>query len=455
MEKQPAEVQLKQGALGFWDCFMIAVGGMVGMAIFTLSGVTFSLAGPASLLAWVVGGLIVCLYALNVAEMATKFPRAGGLYVYPSESLGNNETVRQLGGWLAAWSWVNVTVLGAAFGAIFIANYVSAFLPGADQYVVPLGLLSVGLVWLLNVLGITLMGRANLILTACLMAICLVFSLQALPNMRPGAFTPFFAGFLGMQGFVSAIPIAMLAYGSVIAVASVAEEVRDPRRTIPRAMGWSLITTIALYALVLVSTYGIINWQAVTEGSFGFYAPLHFAIVHFAPGAGWLMNLVSVAALFAITTTMLVMIMDSGRTLMAMGRTGLLPRAFAKVHPKTQTPVFALTFVSAMAAVIACFPYLTMKIISTGSFTFGVLVIIIVLSVIGSRIYRTDVKAVFTAPGGIVLQVLTLAVLAFTLTRLGRDAFVLSGWWYLIGMAYFVLRYALKPAEKSKKPAGM
>ncbi|MEW6082327.1 MAG: APC family permease [Bacillota bacterium] len=443
--EQNGGTELKAGALGFWDCVMMAVGGMVGMAIFSLSGVTFSLSGPASLLAWVVGGAILFLYAMNVAEMATKFPRAGGVFVYPAECLGRTAATRDFWAWLAAWSWINVTVLGTAFGAIFIAQYLSGIIPGAAPHVVPLGVLWVALVWLLNVLGITLMGKTNLILTALLVIICLVYVGYAFGAFNPAMLSPFFAGFLGVKGFYASIPISMLAYGSVIAISAAAEEIREPRKTIPKAMATALIATVVLYALILVSTYGVIPWQQVTEGSFGFYAPLHFAIAIFAPDKPWLMALISVAALLAITTTMLVMVMDAGRTLLAIGRSGILPKQFASVNPSTRTPVLSLTVVAIASAIVACFPGFTMQIIGTGSLTFGILVAIMVFSVIGSRVYRKDVQGTFVTPGGYTLQVLTLAVLVFVLSQLGRDALVLSGWWYLIGLVYFGLRYVTKP----------
>lgn len=440
--EQELPTELRGGALGFWECFTIAVGGMVGSAIFSLSGVTFSLAGPAAVLSWILGGIIVLIYALNVAEMATKFPRAGGIYVYPSESLGTSPVIRQLGGWLAGWSWVNVTILGTAFGAIFVAQYLGTIWPALGKYVVPLGFLTVVLVFLLNALGITLMGKANLILTAALGLICLIYVVAAAPHGSASNLVPFFSGAMGPRGFITSIPIAMLAYGSVIAVASAAEEIRDPRRTIPRAMGISVLVVILGYSLILLATYSNIRAEEVTPGSFGFYAPLHFAISKFAPSSRILFALVSVAALLAIFTTMLVMIMDAGRTLMAMGRTGLLPRAFAYVHPGTKTPLVSLLFASGVAAVIACFPGFTMQIINTGSFAFAVLVCIMVVSVICSRIYRQDARALFVTPGGYALQVLALAAVVFTVTQLDRSALPLVGWWYLIGVGYFLLRWA-------------
>lgn len=444
---------LKTGALSLTDCIMIAVGGMVGSSIFTLSGVTYSLAGPAAILSWVIGGGILFLYALNVAELATTFPRTGGLYVYPYEVLGSTLPQRTFFGWLAAWSWINVTVLGTAFSAIFVANYLASVVPGADKHVVLVALIWIGLCWLLNVLGISLMGKTNLVLTAILIGICVFYIAYGLPHIDMNMFSNFFAGgYMGTKGIIASIPMAMLAYGSVIAVASVAEEIRDPKKTIPKAMGLSVLITVLMYTLILFVTYGIVPWKEITPDSFAYYAPLHYAVVKYAPAKVWLSTLISVGALLAITTTMLVMVMDAGRTVMAIAQSGFLPKSLAKVHERYQTPAVALTVVSAAACIIACFPQFIMQIIGTGSFTSGVMVGIIAITLIATRLKNIKAEGAFKVPGGYIVPFITLIVLVIVLSQLPKDSFTLSGWWYLIAVVYYIIKY---PALKSDKKGGV
>ena len=92
---------------------MMAIGGMVGSSIFTLSGVTYGMAGSAALVTWFLAGIILLLYALNIAELATTFPKSGGVYVYPHEVLGKTPKAKSFAGWIAAWSWLNVSIFGS------------------------------------------------------------------------------------------------------------------------------------------------------------------------------------------------------------------------------------------------------------------------------------------------------------------------------------------------------
>ena len=86
----------KKGGLSPKTCIMMGIGGMVGSAIFTLSGVTYGMAGPAAILAWMIAGTVLLLYSLNISELATTFPKSGGIYVYPHEVLGKTKVKKDL-----------------------------------------------------------------------------------------------------------------------------------------------------------------------------------------------------------------------------------------------------------------------------------------------------------------------------------------------------------------------
>lgn len=434
--------QLKSGALSLSNCIMIAIGGMVGSSIFTLSGVTYSLAGPASIISWVIAGFILLLYALNVAELATTFPKSGGLFVFPYEVLGKTKVQKSFAGWISAWSWLNVSILGTAFSAIFVSNYLGSILPIASQHQVIVALLWIGLCWILNVLGISFMGRINLILTFSLIGVCLIYVFTGIPNVSFSNFSPFIGqGALGSKGILTSIPMAMLAYGSIIAIASVAEEIENPKKTIPKAMGYSVLITVVMYSLILITTFGLTSSKEFIGNEFAMYAPLHYVVVTALKGKMWLSSLVSIGALLAITTTMLVLIMDAGRTVMAVAKSGFLPKSLGRISSKTQTPVTALTLVSVVAAAIAYFPQFTMQIIGTGSICSGITVAIIAITLIVLRKKRIQSPGSFRVPGGLALPIITLIVLAITLLQQEKSSFVLCMWWYLIGLVIFFIAY--------------
>lgn len=428
--------KLNEGSLSLRTCIFIAIGGMVGSSIFTLSGVTYSIAGPAAILAWGVAGVILLLYALNVAELATKFPRAGGSYVYPIETLGKTKTQRAFWGWISAWSWLNVSVLGTAFASLFVANYLSVIIPGAEKYVTAIALIWIGIIWLLNVLGIQSLGKASSIMIIFLMAISLIFVGIGAPKVDMSNFSNFFSGgYMGVKGFMASIPMAMLAFGAVLAVASMAEEIEEPKKNIPKVMGYSVLTTVILYSLILFTVYGNVSWQEVSD------APLHQAVTIFAPTMIWLQTAISIGAILAITNNMLIMIMDAGRTMMAMGRTGFLPEGFSKVSRKGKSPIVAVSVVCGIAAIITFFPQFINEIIGTGSITSGVMVAIMVVALLVCRKYRKDVESTFVVPGGSLLPIITLVVLIITLTQIPISSYKMAFLWYALGGIIFVLRY--------------
>ncbi len=445
----PEKTQLKAGALGFWECVMIGIGGMVGSCIFTLSGVTYGLAGPASLAAWIIAAVIILLYALNIAELSSRFPHAGGLYTYPAETLGATPAVRQFMGWLASWSWVNVTVLGAAFGAIFVAGYLDAIIPGAKDAIMLVGILSVIFCWAVNYFGISLMGKTNLVLTLLLIVGCLAYSFAAFPHMDSANFQNFWSsGAMGKSGIMTSIPMAITEPYANIAIASLAEEARDPRKTIPRAITTSLLMTVALYVIMLVATFGVVAWTEFTPDSWAYYAPMNFAAAMFAPGSPWIGVVISASALFAIITTMLVLLMSCSRTLMGVAEGGLLPASFKQVN-KYQVPGVSLTVSAIATAVIACFPQFTMEIIGTGSLCSAIVVIIMALSLIAARAGNKGAAGAYMVPGGYLLPILTIIVVVVNLVKLPKASYVLGAWWYLIGLAIFLVgRMASQKAPK-------
>lgn len=440
--------QLKTGALGMSDCIMIAIGGMVGSAIFTLSGLTYLLAGAASVVSWIVAGIILLLYALNVAELSTTFPKSGGLFVFPYELLGKTKTQKSFWGWLSAWSWLCVIVIGVSFSSIFVANYLGALVPALADKQIPVAIVWILICWGLNVLGTTFMGKINLVLTISLIVLCLIYAFVGLGSFNAANFEGMFSqGTLGTKGFAGAIPIAMLAYGSIIAIASIAEEIRDPQKTIPKAMGISVFATIAMYSLMIIATTGLVNWNLFPGNDFATYAPLTFAVVTSLPDKMWLAPIISIGALLAITTTMLVMLMDAGRTIMVTAKSGFFPKIFTKVNPKTQTPINSLTFAAAVAIVLACFPQFCMNIVNIGAITSAVTVTIVTISLISLRKKGIETPGAFKVPGGLILPIITLIVLAYMFTQQEANVYMWSLGAYAIGFIIYGIAYTVNKGK--------
>ena len=239
---------LQKGGLGTLECVMILVGGMVGSAIFSLSGLTYTIAGPAAILSWIIGAVILLMYGLQVAELTAIYPHSGGIFVYPYEALGKSKKSKQAWGWFAAWSLLNVNIFGAAFAAIYVAQYLGTCFPSLGNYIVPIAIIFCLICTLLNVFNISVMGKANVIMVVIMIATMLIYTFAGFTAFSPENFTPFFTqGTSGATGFISAIPTAMLAYGAIISVALMVSQVRNPKKTVPKSMFISMAVTVALY----------------------------------------------------------------------------------------------------------------------------------------------------------------------------------------------------------------
>ncbi|MGI6486000.1 MAG: amino acid permease [Thermoanaerobacterales bacterium] len=450
--KEPKGVGLKTGALKLNDCIMMAIGGMVGSAIYSLSGVTYSLAGPAAVLSWIISGVITLIYAMNVAELATIYPKSGGVYIYPYEVLGRTNGQKSFWGWFTAWSRLASVIGGAAFSAIYVSYYLKALIPAAENYQVLLGVLAVIVCWLLNILGVKLLSRINKGLTATLMTISVIFIIMCLPKFNVAHFRPFFGqGTAGTQGFLASIPISMVAYGSILAIASVAEEIENPQVNIPKATGYSAFATIAMYTLMLLATFGLVPASSFADNHFAMYAPMDFAIVQAMPQHIWLSKLISIGAFLALMTTILILVMESGRIVMASAKLGLLPKSLANINEKTNIPTNALTLCSLVTAIIAAFPQFTQTIINSGAFCSGVVVIMIVITLIVNRSKKVTVPGAFRTPGGLLFPIISLIIVVLTLTQLEASSFVVTAWWYVVGLVIFLLGYlfSIKRLEQS------
>lgn len=443
------------------ECIMIAVGGMMGSSIFTLSGVTYALAGPSAMVSWALAGIVLLLYAMSLAELATTFQTSGGIFVYPYMVLGKTEKQKLFWGWISAWSWLNVSVLGIAFSAISVATYLQEFLPVIKEnqmlyFAIPT--LWILMCFLLNALKTSFLGKINGALTLVLILICVLYILSSFGKIDLANYQPFFSGTMGGRGTIAAIPIAMLAYGSIIAIASIAGEIENGKQMIPKIMSSSVFLTIAVYVLILASTFGmapVTDFLAYPERQ---YFPLVYALMRSTGGkSSLLVSIIPIGAVLAISTTILVLIMDSSRTIAALASKRLLPRYFAKINHKTGTPLRALGLVSLLAILLTLRPHFIWLMISTGSVACAITVVFIALTQIALRRQRKElyVKEAYHTPGGILFPALTILLVFVTLLLLyfgegGKMTYILSLGWYGLGLIIFLSQMIFKDLSKKK-----
>jgi len=256
--------------------------------------------------------------------------------------------------------------------------------------------------------------------------------------------TPFFSqGIEGTWGFMGAIPIAMVAYGSIVAVAFMVGEIKDPSKTVPKAMTIAMIVVVSLYVLVMVSVLGLVSSGFLQNNQGMAYIPLYAAAFTKLQAIPWLTKLISISAVLALITTILVVMALAARALQASAKSGILPKFLANNNEKTGSPVNAQIVVILVVGVIAAFPDFTNLIVSLGSLCNAIVVAIVCLTIVAARKKNPSVTNRFKAPGGNILPIATFIVIV-----VAYIPGILSGGWqlwawtagyFLVGMIlYFI-----------------
>lgn len=431
--------------LGLLDSILLSVGGMVGAAIFFFPGATGRLVGPVAIGAWLGVGLLMMVVGVLYAELAVAFPKAGGPAVYPFETLGPNPLIRAFAGYLEGIAYSFGWTFAITVSGLAIATYLSIIVPQAAGYTVPLAVLAITLSFLVNLVGIELTNRVNLLLAAGVLAVLLVFTALGLSRAAPANYTPLFPGEL--NALFAAMGLAITGYGAWTAIPAAIEEIKEPAATVPTAIVVSIGITTILYTGVVTALHGLVPPSRFTAEAAVLQAPLGVAAT--AIGVPWFGRyLLPVAAIIAIFTTMLVGTMSASRVLLALGRTGVLPRVFARVHPRFNVPWVGLIAVSGTATGFALVPayFYSLEVVAALVGT-AIPYLINILSFLGLRVYRDDVTPAFRAPFGIGLAVVAFGVVGVAVVGLSMTVVTWSAAVLGLLTLVFVVRYVQRPAD--------
>lgn len=436
----------QNGKLGLLDSSTILIGGMIGSAIFSLSGVTILNAGPASILSWIVAAAILFAYGLQTAELSTIYPHSGGIFVFPAKSLGRTEKQGRLWGWISAWAYLFGCWAGAAFSAIYVSIYLGVGFPAFGKYQIPIAIAAVVLCGLLNIVKFAVTGKANTVMTFGLAGTMVIFIVIALFSGQWDAnmLVPFFSqGAEGTWGFMGSIPIAMVAYGSIVAVAFMVGEIKDPGKTVPKAMSIAMLVVVTLYALVMVSVLGLVSSQFLQQNPGMAYIPLYAAAFTKLAAIPWLTKLISISAVLALLTTILVVMALAGRALQASAKSGILPKFLAENSQKTGVPLNAQMVVILVVGIIAAFPKLTNLIVNLGSLCNAIVVAIVCLTIVAARKKNPYVSGSFKAPGGNILPIATfIVIISAYIPGILKGGWQLWAWtaaYFLVGMILYTI----------------
>lgn len=405
--------------LGVIHVFCIASGAMISSGIFVLPGLAFAMAGPAVVWSYLLAGLLATTGLLSTAELATAMPKAGSDYYFITRSVGP-----AFGTIAGVLNWVSFS-LKSAFSLVGMAALIRLLAP-IDMRVsgVMLGVVFVGI----NLVGVKEAARLQVALVLGLMALMLIYVVYGLPAVNLRNYEPFMPR--GMGAVFSTAGFVFVSYGGLLKVASVAEEVRNPGRTIPAGMILSLVLVGICYALMVAVTVGVVQPDALS----GTLTPIaDGALVSMGRAGGVAM---AIAASLAFLTTANTGILAGSRYLLALSRDGMLPQSVGNIGARFHTPHVAIL----VTGVLVILPLFIDLHILVESASIGLILtnMFSLLSVIILRESRLqNYRPIFRAPLYPWLQVFGLAGFAFVLLEMREGAFVISAVLALAGFSLY------------------
>jgi APA family basic amino acid/polyamine antiporter len=331
-----------QRSIGTFQLTMFGVGATIGTGIFFVMSAAVPEAGPAVVLAFVMAGIAAGLAALCYAEMASSVPVSGSTYSYAYATLGEIVAMGVAACLLLEYgvSTAAVAVGWSGYLNEAIRNISGIELPhailaapwDADPGVVNLpAVVLVALCTLLLIRGASESARVNAIMVVIkltVLAMFIVIALTAFDGDHFAQFAPY-----GVAGVATAAGTIFFSFIGLDAVSTAGDEVKDPQRTMPRALIAALLIVTTFYVLVAVAAVGTQPWQDF-EGQTEAGLARILEVVTGNTVWGTILALGAVISIFSVT---LVTLYGQTRILFAMGRDGMLPQMFARVNPRTQT----------------------------------------------------------------------------------------------------------------------
>ena len=461
-------------SIGTFQLTMIGVGSTIGTGIFIVMSQAVPLAGPAVIISFVIAGIAAGLSALCYAELASTIPVSGSTYSYAYHSLGELAAMGiaaclllEYGVSTAAvavgWSEYLNDLFQEAFG--FHLPYALSHAPDAtevtvhastsltrltgdcnalpDQYqgfscqVSGHGIINlpavvlVLLCALLLIRGASESAKVNAVMVLIKLSVLVLFMVLAFTAFKAGNLVPFAP--LGITGITAAASQVFFSFIGLDAVSTAGEEVKDPQRTMPRAILLALVIVIAFYLLVAVAALGAQKWQLFSGQEAGLAQ-----ILRDITGQTWPGIVFAAGAVISIFSVTLVTLYGQTRILFAMGRDGMLPRRFATVNPRTQTPVFNTVVVAAAVSVLAAFIPLSAlaEAVSIGTLA---AFIVVAIGVMVLRRIAPELRRGFKVPGYPVTPVLTVLVCGYVLKDLRWQTWLVFVIWLIVVLAFYLL----------------
>jgi APA family basic amino acid/polyamine antiporter len=479
--QRESETSLLKRTLGPWNLVFLGVGCIIGAGIFVRTGNAAALhAGPAVLISFLIAGVVCALAGLCYAELSSTLPVSGSAYTYSYTTVGEF-AAWIMGGLLlleyglaasvvaVGWSGYVVSLLGdyglvippeltGPYGHALIRNGVAVI--GSDGNAVttlfnlPAFLICAALAGLL-IIGVSESAKVNNVIVAIKATVIIAFIvivgwyvIQHFDTLKSN-WDPFIPeptgkeGEFGWGGIFRAASIVFFAYIGFEAVSTAGQEAKNPKRDMPFGIIGSLLICTILYILVSIVMTLMVNYKLLNVPD-----PVAVAVDAMGPTWGWFAKTVKIGAIIGLTSVILVLMYGQTRIFYTMARDGLLPKVFATVHPKYQTPWVNTILVGLLTASSAAFFDINTlgDMTSVGTLAaFG----IVCLSVVWLRTTHPEIPRGFKVPLYPVLPILGIISCFALIFTVETRVLVFFGWYVLVAIIlYFV--YGIRNSRLQK-----
>jgi basic amino acid/polyamine antiporter, APA family len=319
--------------IGLAGAVFTLVGYVIGASIFVLPGQLGARAGPALFLSYLLAALLAALSGLAAAHIGSQLPVSGSVYVSISRNLGARQ------GFLTLWALLLAVSVGVPLVAYGLAEYVSFFIPVLPRRLTALVVVAgFGAINLTPVRGSVLVQS---LLTAGFLILLYGFGVAAVSHIDLDRFWPLFAN--GVTPVLGAAVGAYFSYTGFLAIADIAEEIRNPGRTLPWAVAVSFATVTVAYLMIAIAVTGLLDWQSLAQVPAPVATAAETFLSHRAVG------FIAIAAILAAATSIHGVLLVHSRDVYALARDQVFPSVFGYVHPRTGIPtggVVTLTVLS-------------------------------------------------------------------------------------------------------------
>ncbi len=304
------------------DAVGIGLGAIIGAGIFVVTGVAAGISGPAFLIGLLIAGIIATFNALSSAQLAAIYPQSGGTYEYGYILI--NPTF----GFSAGWMFLISKLAAAGVVAIGFGSYFYQLVPIVSP--MTFSVLAVILLTVANYFGIKKAGVLNLVIVTITLLSLLYLVFSGIPEVKSENFKPF-APF-GISGIAEAAALLFFAFTGYARIATLAEEVVEPKKTIPKAIIITIVTSILLYAVISIVAIGVIGTENMASSTSA------LQVVANALSTPAISVIVTIGASTAMLGVLLSQILGISRMMLAMGRRRDLPPIFQKIHTRYRVP---------------------------------------------------------------------------------------------------------------------